>query len=185
MFTLLLGISLEIYFPIINKILGLIRTEIKTFFNNNLTFAMENIIIRVIPFLGSPIILSSFWPPSRGQVFILLVSFMKLCYNRPNYAKNYIWKYCKKRLLLFKQKQYIFFKKKIGIENYGKDFYFSFLQKNLRSVQSGWTREWPEPEVEANIGPEPDPSIHPTHPRPFGSGWVGWVGWVGQIFAQP
>ena len=33
---------------------------------------------------------------------------------------------------------YIYKNKKIGIESYGKDFYFSFLQKNLRLVQFGW-----------------------------------------------
>ena len=34
-------------------------TEIKYFLNNNLTFTMENIIVRVIPFLQIPIILLS------------------------------------------------------------------------------------------------------------------------------
>ena len=53
-------LSLEIYFPIRNKILDIIRTEIKYFLNNNLTFTMENIIVRVIPFLQIPIILLSF-----------------------------------------------------------------------------------------------------------------------------
>ena len=38
-------------------------------------------------------------------------------------------------------KSNIYLKKKIGIESCGKDFYFSFLQKNLRLVRSGWTRE--------------------------------------------
>ena len=34
---------MEIYFPIRNKIFDIIRTEIKSFLNKNLTFTMENI----------------------------------------------------------------------------------------------------------------------------------------------
>ena len=51
LFTSALDLTLEIYFPIINKILNIIRTEIKTFLNNNFSFTMENIIVRVIHFL--------------------------------------------------------------------------------------------------------------------------------------
>ena len=45
----------------------------------------------------------------------------KLCYNKLNYAKDYIWKFCKKRPLLFKLKQYL--KTTFGTEGYGKDLF--------------------------------------------------------------
>ena len=32
--------------------------------------------------------------------------------------------------------------------------------------------------------PEPDPSIHPTCPGPFGSGGLGWLQWWSHVMAQ-
>ena len=90
-------LSLEIYFPIRNKILDIIRTEIKSFLNNNLwkILLLELFLFcKVQLFYIFIIILTFIWMES--------VVIRKLCYNKLNYAKNYIWKYCKKRPLLFK-----------------------------------------------------------------------------------
>ena len=54
-------------------------------------------------------------------------------------------------------------------------FFFFFLKIGWVGfdLKPTWTKADP------NIGPEPDPSIHSTRPRPFGSGGPGGPGWSG------